>query len=60
MMEIVVHYGKDGKAPIRSFQEKRADMVLRNLKDMTASNLKQIKLAVSDTYSTTAQIKFAY
>ena len=43
MMETVIHYGKKSKEPIRSFQEKRADMVLRSLKSYTANNLKQIK-----------------
>ena len=54
MMETVIHYGKKSKEPIRSFQEKRADMVLRSLKSYTANNLKQIKQGLLNV-STAAQ-----
>lgn len=48
MMETVIHYGKKSKEPIRSFQEKRSDMVLRSLKGYTANNLRQIKQGLFD------------
>ena len=60
MMKTVIHYGKDGKAPIRSFQEKRADMALQTLKGWTAGNLKQLKLALANTNTVTAHAECAH
>ena len=41
-MEIVFHTGKDSEQPLRQFAEKRAEFLVRELRDFSAEELKAL------------------
>lgn len=54
-MEIVFHTGKDSEHSLRQFAEKRAEFLVRELRDMNAEELKALLSTLKEDHRTFEQ-----